>query len=189
MAEVELISLWLPIVLSSVALFFLGFLSFMALGFHKSDWSELPDEEAFATAVRDLNIPVGNYMFPYCADAEQMKSEAFIQKQQQGPVGLVQVWQPGSGMGKQLGCQFVFLLVTTFCIGYLATLGVPAGADFMQVFRFVGTAGMLIYTAANVPTRIWFQSRLTGHVIDGVLNGLATGIIFALLWPQVSGGG
>ena len=112
-----------------------------------------------------------------------MKSEAFIQKQKQGPVGVIQVWEECGKMGEQLGCRFVFLLVTSFCIAYLATLGVPSGADFMKVFRFVGTVGILIYTAANVPSAIWFRSRLTGHVIDGVLFGLATGIIFALLWP------
>lgn len=180
---VSLASLWLPIVLSAVALFFIGFVTWMILGVHKDDWKEMPDEDAFTQAVRELSIPAGSYMFPYCADAEQMKSEAFIQKQQQGPVGILQIWQETGGMGKQLGCQFVFLLVTSFCIAYLATLGPPAGAGFMPVFRFVATAAMLIYTAANVPTSIWFRSRIAGHIIDGVLYGLATGLIFALLWP------
>ena len=180
---VELTSLWLPIILSAVALFFIGFLSYMVLPIHKADWKELPDEDAFGKAVRNMNIPAGNYMFPYCADAEQMKSEAFIQKQKDGPVGLIQVWNESCNMGKQLGCQFFFLLVTSFCLAYLATLGVPAGADFMTVFRFVGTAGILVYTIANVPNTIWFKARLTGHLVDGVLLGLATGLIFALLWP------
>ncbi|MGI9427700.1 MAG: hypothetical protein ACR2NM_03500 [Bythopirellula sp.] len=183
MVEIGLGSLWLPIVLSTVALFFLGFLSWMVLGLHKADWNELPDEDAFGKAVRDLNVQPGSYMFPFCADAEQMKSPEFIEKQKQGPVGIVQIWEETGGMGKQLGCQFVFLLVTMFCLAYLATLGVPAGAEFMQVFRFVGTAGILFFTVANVPTSIWFRSRITGHIIDGVLLGLTAGIIFALLWP------
>lgn len=180
---VDLTSLWLPILLSTVAMFFLGFMSYMVFGFHAKDWAELPDEDGFSDSIRERNIPIGNYMFPYCANAEQMKSEAFIEKQKQGPVGLLQVWQPGTGMGKQLACQFIFLLVTSFCLAYLATIALEAGAEFMQVFRFVGTAGMLTFTAANVPTTIWYQSRLSGHVIDGVLNGLAIGLIFAALWP------
>jgi len=184
---VELTSLWLPVVLSAVALFFLGFMTWMVLPVHKGDWGELPDEDAFAKAVRDLNIQPGNYMFPYCADAEQMKSEAFIQKQKQGPVGIIQVWQESGTMGKQLACQFLYYLVVGFCIAYLATFGVKAEADFLGVFRFVGTAGMLIYTAANVPSAIWFKSRIAGHVIDGVLFGLATGLIFAALWPGTAG--
>lgn len=183
MTEVALTSLWLPILLSTIAAFFIGFITWMVLPVHKDDWHELPDEDKFMDAVREMNLPHGSYMFPYCADAEQMKSEEFIAKQKQGPVGIVQTWEECGSMGKQLACQFLFLLVTSFCIAYLTTLGVPAGADFMQVFRFVGTAGLLIYTAGNVPRTIWFRSRLTGHVIDGIALGLATGLIFALLWP------
>lgn len=183
MTEVALTSLWLPIILSTVALFFIGFISWMVLGLHKPDWNELPDEDAFMASVRDANIQPGAYMFPYCGDAEQMKSEAFLEKQKQGPVGVLQTWQETGGMGKQLGCQFAYLLATMFCLAYLATLGVPAGADFMQVFRFVGTAGILFFSVAIVPQSIWFRSRITGHIIDGVLLGLAAGLIFALLWP------
>ncbi len=183
MTEVALTSLWLPIVLSTVACFFIGFIFWMVLPVHKADWKQLPDEDAFADAVRGMNIPAGNYMFPYCADAEQMKSEAFLEKQKLGPVGVIQMWEETGGMGKQLGCQFAYLLATSFCIAYLATLGLSAGADFMRVFRFVGTAGILVYTVANVPTAIWFRSRIMGHIIDGIALGLATGFIFAMLWP------
>ena len=59
----------------------------------------------------------------------------------------------------------------------------------MKVFRFVGTAGILAYGAANVPSTIWFKTRLTGNLIDGVLSGLATGLIFAALWPGVTAAG
>lgn len=183
MTEVALSSLWLPIILSTIAMFIFGFLSWMVLPIHKADWKPLPDEDAFMDSVRKMGVQPGNYMFPFCADAEQMKSEEFIRKQKEGPTGVIRVWQAGGGMGKQLGCQFAFLLIVTFCIAYLATLGVPAGADFMTVFRFIGTAGILIFCAGHVPLSIWFRSRLTGYVIDGIVLGLLTGAIFALLWP------
>ena len=180
---VELTSLWLPTVLSAAALFFIGFLTWMVLGFHKADWQQLPDEAAFGEAVRGLNIPAGNYMVPYAGDGEEMKSQDFLDRQQAGPNGTVQLWDGPGSMGANLACQFGFLLITSFCLAYLATLGPQAGASFMEVFRFVGTAGILTYTAGHVPTTIWFKSRLTGNVIDGVLYGLATGVIFAALWP------
>ena len=106
----------------------------------------------------------------------------------EGPTGIFRVWNDPGGMGKQLGCQFIFLLVTSFCLAYLSTLGPRAGADFMTVFRFVGTAAILAYTVAIVPNSIWFKSRLTGFVIDGVVCGLLTGLIFALFWPGASPG-
>lgn len=183
MVEVALTNLWLPIVLSAVVLFFIGFITHMVLPLHKPDWKPLPDEEAFRSAVRGLNIPTGNYMVPYCADAEQMKSEAFLRKQEEGPVGIVQLWQEGGGMGKQLACQFVYLLLASYCLAYLATLGLKPGEEAFRVFRFVGTAAILVYILGLVPFAIWFRTRIAGYVIDGILYGLATGLIFALLWP------
>lgn len=180
---VELTSLWLPTLLSAVALFFIGYLTWMVIPTHNKDWIALPDEDGVGKALRDLNVPAGNYMFPYCADPKEMQSEAFIEKQKQGPNGTLQVWDGPCSMGANLGCQFGFLLVTSFCLAYLATLGPKAGDDFMTVFRFVGTAGILTYAAGTVPSSIWFKTRLTGNVIDGVLYGLATGAIFAALWP------
>jgi len=73
--------------------------------------------------------------------------------------------------------------VALYFLSFLATLGVPAGTDFMPVFRFVGTAAILTYTAASVPGTIWFNLRLPGYIIDGLMHGLATGAIFACFWP------
>ncbi|MCA9233587.1 MAG: hypothetical protein KDA57_23305, partial [Planctomycetales bacterium] len=143
MAETALTSLWLPILLSSVALFFLSFLAWMVLPHHKADWRGLPDERAFGDALAGLNLPPGNYAFPHFKTSEEMKSREFQERQQRGPNGTLQLWNGPCNMGKNLACQFLFFLATSFCLAYLATLGVPAGAEFMPVFRFVGTAGIL----------------------------------------------
>jgi hypothetical protein len=112
-----------------------------------------------------------------------MGSPEFQQRQKQGPIGTLQLWSGPPKMGRNLICQFVFFLATSFCLAYLATLGLSAGADFMKVFRFVGTAGILTYTAATVPSSIWFNWKLAGYLIDGVAYGLITGIIFGFFWP------
>jgi len=71
---VELTSLWLPIILSTVALFFIGFITWMVLPVHKADWQELPDEGVFGQAVRDTNIQhptrnsQGRSLFTSCTD-------------------------------------------------------------------------------------------------------------------------
>ncbi|QDS96749.1 hypothetical protein [Adhaeretor mobilis] len=180
----ELTSLWLPILASTAALFFLGFLTWMVLPVHQPDWKRLPDEDAVSDAIRGLNIPAGNYMIPYCGNSEEMKSEAFLERQKQGPNGILQIWYE-CGMGKALGMQVLFLLGTVFCIAYLASLALQPGATFMNVFQFVGAAAMITFTAGHIPERIWFKRRVMGNVIDGVLYGIATGLIFAALWPGV----
>ena len=45
-------SLWLPIVLSAVAVFIASFVAWMLMPHHKGDWKGFPDEPALAEAIR-----------------------------------------------------------------------------------------------------------------------------------------
>jgi hypothetical protein len=180
---VELTSLWLPIVLSGVALFFASFLSWMVLPHHKQDWVGLPDEAGFDKALGDLNVPAGNYMFPYCGTSEQMKSPEFQTRQKNGPNGLLQVWPGPTNMGMNMACTLLLFLVISFSLAYLATLGPELGDEFMKVFRFVGTAAILIYAGGPLLNGIWFRRKLCGDILDGIAYGLITGAIFAAMWP------
>jgi len=180
---VELTSLWLPILLTGVALFFASFLAWMVLPHHRKDWIGLPDEAGFNKAIGELNVPAGNYMFPYCATPEEMKSPEYLERQKAGPNGLLQLWPGPCNMGKNLALTFSLFLFVSFCLAYLATLGLQIGDEFMQVFRFVGTAGVIVYAAGPVLNSIWFPRKIIGDILDGVAYGLITGAIFAAMWP------
>jgi hypothetical protein len=65
-------------------------------------------------------------------------------------------------------------------------MAIPPGEGFGKVFRFVGTAGVLTYGTANILNGIWFGRKMVADIVDGVVYGLITGAIFALLWPGVS---
>jgi hypothetical protein len=87
---------------------------------------------------------------------------------------------------RRLGIDTVGLGAKFFSI-YLAcqfrTLGVPRGADFMRVFRFVSTAGLLVFLSAIVQHAIWFKCRITGHVIESIGYAAIIGATFGALWP------
>lgn len=182
--QVELISLWLPILLTTVMLFFSGFICWMVLPNHKPDWKKLPNETEFLHKMAEWDIPKGNYAYPYAMDKESMEGENAKKAIEQGTFGTIQAWGGQPSMGNNLLCQVGFLFVTNFCLAYLATLGVAPGADFMTVFRFVATAAFLTFTAAVVPGAIWFKNRITGHIIDGVIQAAIAGAVFAWLWPS-----
>ena len=112
-----------------------------------------------------------------------MKSEEFNRRLAQGPSGTISIWDGAPKMGKNMFCTFLFFLVASFCLGYLATLGLEAGEEFMRVFRFVGTAGILTFSAAGIPNAIWFKQKMLGNILDGVAYGLIVGVIFAATWP------
>jgi hypothetical protein len=180
-----LVSLVLPIILSAVALFFASFLSWMVLQLHKKDWIKIEKEDEFIDSVRANGVTRGSFMFPCCNSQEEMKSEEFQKKWESGPCGVITVF-PKPNMGRNLGLTFLYFLGVSFCLAYLATFGVKDDATFMDVFRFVGTAGLLTYLAAIVQHAIWFHSRIVGHVIESIAYALITGAIFAALWPAAA---
>lgn len=182
----SLMSLWLPIVLSGVALFFASFVAWMILPHHKSEWKGLPDEETALAALRTLNVPPGQYTFRRACTPEDMKNPDFQKRVAAGPNGTLAIWKTPPSMGVNLVCTFLFFLVANFVIAYLAAMVLPPGEDFMRVFRFVGTAGVLTYGTANILNGIWFGRKMVADIVDGLAYGVITGAIFAALWPGVT---
>jgi hypothetical protein len=174
--------LWLPIVLSTVALFFASFVSWMVLPIHHQDWRKAPGEEGLLTTLAQSGIRPGNYMFPGCERREDMKSEEFQARYAKGPCGVMTVF-PKVNMGRNLGLTLVYFLAVSFCLGYLATLALEPGADFFTVFRFVSTAGILTFLSAIVQHSIWFRNRIVGHVIESIAYAAIVAAIFAAMWP------
>jgi hypothetical protein len=177
-----LVSLWLPILLSGVALFFVSFLSWMVLQLHKLDWMKLEREDELLAALRGMNISRGNYMFPACNDPQEMKTPDFQEKWKRGPRGIMTVFGE-TNMGAKMAMTFALFLVTALIIAYLSTIGLARGAERLDVFRFFSTAGLLAFLPGIVQHSIWFRCRIVGHLIESILYALILGGIFAALWP------
>jgi hypothetical protein len=179
----SLLSLWLPIILSGVALFFASWAAWMLLPHHKGEWKGLPDEEGVMAALRKFNIPAGQYNFPHACSPNEMNTDDFKRRKEAGPSGFITIFQTWPNMGVNMVCTLLFFTVANFVIGYLAGSVIPPGTSFMSVFRFVGTAGILTYGTANILNGIWFGRKMVADIIDGIAYGIITGLIFAALWP------
>lgn len=182
-----LIPLWLPILLSAVAVWVLSAILGMALPHHKQDFIGLPDEDGFSDFLRRSGIPPGNYLFPDFRDREAMKSEKVSKALEAGPVGHLSVWQPPLTMGGKLAATLIVYLVVSTVIAYLAAVTLPKPAEFARVFQVVGTAGILAYCFAFLPNHIWFgayRRTIIASILDGIVYGAITGAIFAWRWPH-----
>ncbi len=183
-----LAELWLPILLSAIALHFSSFLAWVVLPHHFSDKKKLAQEDKVMDLVRELNIPPGNYMFPYSENKKQQGSKTYQEKYNAGPTGCLDVYSKVN-MGANLAWTLVYFLVTATVIGYITHVACAPGAegtDFMKVFRFAGTVGILTYASSGILNRIWFKARITTDFIDGVVFGLILGLIFAALYPYAA---
>lgn len=183
-----LTALWLPIVLSAVFVFIASSIVHMALPWHKADYPKLPNEDAFRAAVGPLKIPPGEYMTPRADSMDEMKSPEFQAKFTQGPVMMLTV-RPNAWtqMGPMLAKWFVYCLVVSLFGAYIAGRALPAGSNYLQVFRFAGATSFAGYTLALWQGHIWYYKSLRYTItssLDGLLYACLTAGTFGWLWPK-----
>ena len=184
--SVSAFSLWLPILVAAIVVFVASFLAWMVLPHHKPDFKGLRDEDDFLSSLRARKPEAGQYAFPFCDDYSKLKDPEYKKKYEAGPHGMMLVWPGPPNMAKALALTFVFYLVVGFCVGYLGAFSLERGAGFMEVFRVTGAAAIFVYTLGFIPNAIWFGRTLRSvvmDVIDCVIYGILTGLIFSWMWP------
>lgn len=181
-------ALWLPILLSAVIVFLASSLIHMALPWHKSDYPRVPNEDRVMEALRPFAIPPGDYMIPRPSSREAMRSPEFAEKMKKGPVMVLTVMPNGPmSMGKSLGMWFLYLVAVSLFAAYVAGRALPAGAQYLRVFRFAGTAAFLGYAVALWQMSIWYRrawSTTIKTTVDGLVYALLTAGMFGWLWPR-----
>jgi len=187
---VEVMDLWLPILLSAVFVFIASSILHMVIPIHKGDFKQLPGEEAILETMRGQNIAPGAYMFPFCGSMKDMGSPEMMEKYKRGPVGLMTIRPSGPpAMGASLLIWFIYSILISLFVAYLASLTLDQGAAYGSVFRVAGTAAILGYAFASIPESIWKGqpwSATFKFIFDGVVYGLVTAGTFGWLWPAAA---
>ena len=184
----SVLSLWLPIVVAAVAVFVVSAIAHMVLTYHRSDYRQLPREDDTMAALRLAGLTPGLYHFPWCPSPKEMSKPEVQAKFAQGPVGMLTVMPSGQpNMGKYLGIWFVYTLLVSLGIAFVAGAVLAPGADRGTVACVTGGIAFLVYALANMVDSIWkgFPWAMTAkNVLDGVLYAVATAAVFAWLWPH-----
>jgi hypothetical protein len=184
---IGLSELWMPILVSAVAVFVASSLIHMVIGWHRPEFPAPPNQDALMDAMRPFNLAPGEYMMPRAASMKAMQEPEFIEKTKKGPVAILTVLpNGGTNLGKMLGQWFVFILIVGVFSAYLTGRTHGSGADSMSVMRVAGTAAFLSYAMAGWSSWIWWGRTLRSTLmatLDGLIYGLITGWIFCWLWP------
>ncbi|HUL73706.1 MAG TPA: hypothetical protein VLT86_11430 [Vicinamibacterales bacterium] len=185
---VPVTSLWLPVVLSAVIVFIASSVIHMVLGYHKNDLLAVPKEDEVMAALRPFNLPPGDYAIPKPASMKEMGSPAFLDKLKRGPVVLMNVGTPGPPtMNKALVNWFIYILVISVFSAYVGSRAVTSSADYLSVFRFVGTTAFMGYAMALPQFSIWYRRNWGTTLLsmfDGLLYACLTAGTFGWLWPR-----
>ena len=185
---VSLVSLWLPILLSAVAVFVASSIIHMVLGYHRSDFRKLPKEDEVMAALRPFDIAPGDYAMPCAGSMAAMKDPAFTQKMKEGPVAFMTVAPSGPpSMGLNLTLWFLYSILVGIIAAYIAGSALHPGEPYLHVFRFVGCTAFTGYSVALLHDSIWYRRSWAAtlrNVFDGLLYGLLTAGVFGWLWPR-----
>ena len=182
--------LWLPILLSTVFVFLTSSVVHMVLPIHAGDYRKLPNEDLVRAALREAQVPPGQYMYPGCDSMKDFASEQLQQKFAEGPVGVMIVRPDGMPkMGKSLLQWLPVCLLVSLVTAHLATFACATGADGGRVFQFSALVALLGYTGGCALDSIWkgVSWTVTGKFLfDGLLYAAVTGSTFAWLWPTAA---
>ncbi len=184
-----LISLWLPILLSAVAVFIVSSILHTVFTYHNSDFKILPEQDKIMDDLRKYNIPPGDYMMPYCNNNKERQSQEFKDKINKGPVGVFTIFPSGQiGMGGLLFQWFIYCIVVSIFTAYVAGLTIKPGEHYMFVFRITSIVAFAGYSLALIQQSIWYKkswSATLKSVFDGLIYALFTAGFFGWLWPAM----
>lgn len=185
---VSLASLWLPVLLSAILVFFASFVAWVVLPHHRRDFRVLPDQDALLAQMRARDLTPGMYALPHTHDRKEVETEAFKEKVRAGPAGFLYLRDPARhlAMGIPLTQAFVHYLVLGVFVAYIGYVTLPAGTEYLTVFRVTGTAALLGHCGALIPRSVFFGfswSTTWKEVADGIVYALLTAGVFAWLWP------
>ena len=179
-------TLWMPILLSAVFVFIVSSIIHMVLGYHASDYKQVPDEDRVMDTLRGLNIPPGDYAVPKAQSMKDMNSESFKAKMAKGPVMMMHVRKPGIGMGSSLVQWFLYSVVVSIFTAYIVFHTISADAEYLTVHRIAGCAAFMGYGLGIIQDAIWHSKGWGAtwkSVFDALVYGLVTGGTFGWLWP------
>lgn len=181
-------SLVLPMFVSAIFVFVISAIIHMGPFWHKGDYPKVPQEDKVMDALRPLGLPQGEYMVPRASSHAEMKTPAFLDKVNKGPVLILTVLPNGiPGMAGSLIQWFVYSLVVSFFAAYVAGRALPPGSHYLEVFRFVGATAFIAYSVALWQMSIWYKRSWAMSfkaTVDGLIYAMMTAGAFGWLWPK-----
>ncbi len=87
-------SLWIPILVSAIIVWFASFIVWVVLPHHKSEYKGLPDEDATFKSLGD--IPPGLYNLPHLTSMEEVKSRKSSRGSKKGQPAFSPSYPEGS---------------------------------------------------------------------------------------------
>jgi hypothetical protein len=180
-------SLLLPILVAAVAVYVLSLIVQTAMPWHTRDFANVPDDDAVLGALRQLDVPPGDYLVPSPRLPDGRRNPEFVEKWAKGPSVLMTVIGPSANMGRYMAQWFGFTLLVAAIAGWITGTIVPPGGHDHAIVHYSAIITFLSYSLGAWPLSIWYHrkwSTALKYSFDAVLYGVATGLVFVWMWPK-----
>ena len=179
--------LWLPILVSGLAVFVISALVWTVFPHHKREFAPLSNEGAVMDVIRAGNPSPGLYTTPHIADLKASGTPECKAKLERGPIAFITIAPNGMpSMGPMMAKSLVFNLVVASFVAYVGWHTLAAGTEYLQVFRVTGAIAFMAYALGTVPESIWFSRPWSSWLLgafDSVLYALVLAGVFGSMWP------
>jgi hypothetical protein len=181
------LELWKPILLGGIAVFVLSALVWTVFPHHRKEWAAFTNEPAVADALRAGSPAPGLYSMPFMSDMKELGTPDGKARMEQGPVAYVTIAPNGvPAMGPMMAKSAAYNIVVAVFVAYVAWHALGPGAEYLAVFRVVGTVTFMSYALGVVPESIWFARPWKSFALqtfDALLYALVMAGVFGWLRP------
>ena len=180
-------SLLIPIVVAAVVVFVVSLIVQSVMPWHRRDFGNVPDDDAFLDVIRQQGIRPDDYTVPSPRLPDGRRNPDFVAKWAAGPSVTMTVIPPSANMGRYLAQWFGFTLLVALIAGWLTGSIVRPPGGGHAAFHYGAIITALCYSLGAWPLSIWYHRRWSTALkgaLDAILYGVATGLVFAWLWPH-----
>jgi hypothetical protein len=182
------VSLILPVLAVAVTVFILSTVVQSVMPWHKSDFDNVPNDDDVLNAIRQLNIPPGDYCVPSPRLPDGSRNPDFVEKWAKGPSVTMTVIPGSDSMARYMGQWFAFTLLVAAIAGWVTCTIVERNNDHRSVFFYSAVITFISYSLGAWPLSIWYHRKWSTafkSAFDAVIYAAATGLVFGWMWPKM----
>ena len=174
-------------IIGGIILFVWGWISWAILPIHTSSIRNINNEEAVVSAMHINMDQKGVYIFPGMPTVQdQTLQDEYLQKYQQGPVGMIIYDPEGSDpmMPNQMIVGFILSVIASYVAGWFLSRSTAAASPYFARVTYCGMLGVFVSLVSHLVNWNWMGYPLDytmAWTMDAVIGWILAGFGIAAI--------
>ncbi len=179
--------LLLGALVGGIILFIWGWISWTILPIHTSSIRNINNEEAVISAMHINMDQKGVYVFPAMPVVQdQTLQDEYLQKYQQGPVGMI-IYDPGGSepmMASQMIVGIIISIISSYLAAWFLSRSTAASSNYFARVAYCGVLGIFVSLVSHIVNWNWMgypMDYTISWVMDAVIGWVLAGFGIAAI--------